>query len=122
MTSQRLKVRIAAGSLALGLAACGLYAVAQPAEQVIKISAKKFTYTPNQIKLKKGVPVILELTTEDVVMGFKIPDLKARADILPGQVARLRIVPTKAGTLAFLCDIFCGSGHEDMAGAFIVEE
>jgi cytochrome c oxidase subunit 2 len=104
------------------LAACGLYAVAQPTEQVIKISAKKFTYTPNQIKLKKGVPVILELTSEDVVMGLKIPDLKARADILPGQVTRLRIVPTKAGTLAFLCDIFCGSGHEDMAGAFIVEE
>jgi cytochrome c oxidase subunit 2 len=122
MTTQRLKVRIAAGSLALGLAACGLYAVAQPAEQVIKISAKKFTYTPNQIKLKKGVPVILELTTEDVVMGFKIPDLNARADILPGKVARLRIVPTKAGTLAFLCDIFCGSGHEDMAGTFVVED
>ncbi len=122
MTTQRLKVRIAAGSVALGLAACGLYAVAQPAEQVIKISAKKFTYTPNQIKLKKGVPVILELTTEDVVMGFKVPDLNARADILPGKVARLRIVPTKAGTLAFLCDIFCGSGHEDMAGTFIVED
>jgi cytochrome c oxidase subunit 2 len=122
MTTQRLKVRIAAGSLALGLAACGLYAVAQPAERVIKISAKKFDYTPNQIKLKKGVPVILELTTEDVVMGFKIPDLNARADILPGKVARLRIVPTKAGTLAFLCDIFCGSGHEDMAGTFVVED
>jgi cytochrome c oxidase subunit 2 len=122
MTIQRLKVRIAAGSVALGLAACGLYAVAQPAEQVIKISAKKFTYTPNQIKLKKGVPVVLELTTEDVVMGFKIPDLNARADILPGKVARLRIVPAKAGTLAFLCDVFCGSGHEDMAGTFVVED
>jgi len=122
MNTHRNRMRIAAGALAVGLAACGLYAVAQPAEQVIKISAKKFTYTPNQIKLKKGVPVILELTSEDVVMGLKIPDLKARADILPGQVTRLRIVPTKAGTLAFLCDIFCGSGHEDMTGAFIVEE
>jgi cytochrome c oxidase subunit 2 len=122
MKTHRLWARIAAGSLALGLAACGLYAVAQPAEQVIKISAKKFTYTPNQIKLKKGVPVILELTTEDVVMGFKIPDLNTRADILPGKVARVRIVPTKSGTLGFLCDIFCGSGHEDMAGTFIVED
>jgi cytochrome c oxidase subunit II len=122
MTASRRKVRIAAGSLALGLVTCGLYAVAQPAEKVIRISAKKFDYTPNQIKLKKGVPVILELTTEDIVMGFKIPDLNTRADILPGKVARVRIVPTKAGTLAFLCDIFCGSGHEDMAGAFIVED
>ena len=120
MTTQRLKVRIAAGSLALGLAAWGFYAVAQPAEQVIKISAKKFTYTPNQIKLKKGVPVVLELTTEDVVMGFKVPDLNARADILPGKVTRLRIVPTKAGTLGFLCDIFCGSGHEEMHGSVTV--
>jgi cytochrome c oxidase subunit II len=106
---------LAAGSMAA-------YVAAQPAEQVIKVSAKKFDYTPGEIKLKKGVPVVLEFTTQDVVMGFNVPDLGARADIIPGKVSRVRLVPDKVGTFEFHCDIFCGSGHEEMAGTIVVTE
>jgi cytochrome c oxidase subunit 2 len=83
---------------------------------VIKVVAKRFDYTPNVIKLKKGVPVTLELTTKDVVMGFSAPDFATRADIIPGKTARVRFVPDKAGTFTFVCDIFCGTGHEQMEG------
>jgi cytochrome c oxidase subunit 2 len=55
-------------------------------------------------------------------MGFNVPDLGARADILPGQVARVRLVPDKVGTFEFHCDIFCGSGHEQMSGTIVVTE
>ena len=55
-------------------------------------------------------------------MGFSVPDFHARADILPDKVARLRIVPDKTGTFTFVCDIFCGTGHEDMEGTIVVEE
>ena len=106
----------------IGLGAGAAHVAAQPAEQVIKIAAKKFDYTPNQITLKKGVPVVLEFTSADVVMGFNVPDLGARTDIVPGKVARVRIVPDKVGTFAFFCDIFCGSGHEDMTGTITVVE
>lgn len=108
--------------LGLGLGATASYVVAQPAEQVIKVTAKKFSYTPNVIQLKKGVPVVLEFTTEDVLMGFNVPDLGVRADIVPGKVVRVRIVPDKVGTFTFFCDIFCGSGHEDMTGTITVVE
>jgi len=107
---------MAAGGLLLGAATVGLRAAAQPKEQVIKILARRFTYSPNQLKLKKGVPVVLELTSADVIMG----DFQARADIVPGQVVRLRLVPDKEGTFTFLCDIFCGSGHETMSGTITV--
>lgn len=93
---------------------------AQPDVQVIKVTAKRFVYTPNQITLKKGVPVVLELRTEDVLMGFNAPDLGARADIIPGQVTRVRIVPDKVGNFSFFCDVFCGSGHEEMTGTIVV--
>jgi cytochrome c oxidase subunit 2 len=53
-------------------------------------------------------------------MGFDAPDFNARADIVPGQTARLRLVPDKVGTFTFLCDIFCGSGHETMSGTINV--
>lgn len=115
-------VRMWAVAVALGVGVVGLRAAAQPADQVIKIGVKKFDYTPNEIRLKKGVPVVLEFTNADVIMGFSAPDLGARADILPGKVTRLRIVPGKAGTFAFFCDIFCGTGHEDMTGTITVIE
>jgi len=92
-------------------------------EQVIKITAKKFEYSPNEIRIKKGVPVILEFTSLDRVHGFIVPDLGGiRADIEPGKATQIRIVAPKVGTYEFYCDIFCGDGHEDMHGRIIVEE
>ena len=60
-------------------------------------------------------------TTADVLMGFSAPDFDTRADIIPGKVARVRLTPDKVGTFTFLCDIFCGSGHENMSGTIVVE-
>ena len=82
--------------------------------------AKRFSYTPSVIKLKLGQPVVLEFRTADVFMGFNLPDFNVRADIVPDKATRLRFVPDKAGTFIFLCDIFCGSGHEEMNGTVIV--
>ena len=114
MNPQRRRV-LAAGIAAAGVA-FGVVALAQPKEKVIRITARKFVFLPREIRLKKGVPVTLELVTADVVMGFNAPDLKVRADIIPGQAARVRLVPDKTGTFVFLCDVFCGDGHEGMSG------
>ncbi|MBV8210310.1 MAG: cupredoxin domain-containing protein [Burkholderiaceae bacterium] len=109
----------AAGGLGLALAAWRV-----PAEgdaRTIAVVAKRFTYDPDEIHLKVDEAIALELRSLDVVMGFNCPDLKLRTDILPGRVTRLELRPDKAGTFPFFCDVFCGSGHEDMNGAFIVE-
>jgi len=114
---------VAIATMAVMLGSLGAYVAAQsaePKEKVIKITAKKFNYTPGEVKLKKGVPVILEFRTLDVLMGFNLPDFNARADIVPGKTTRLRLVPDKTGTFVFLCDVFCGTGHEEMNGKLIV--
>ena len=90
--------------------------------RVVKIQAKRFSYTPNQITLKKGQSVILEFSSVDFMHGFKIPDMNIRADLPPGQITRVRLNPDKAGVYEFLCDNFCGSGHEEMNGKIIVED
>lgn len=108
--------------LLLAIGSVGMYVSAQPEEPVIKVIARKFEYTPNVIHLQKNVPVVLEFTSEDVVMGFNVPELKIRTDIVPGKVSRLHIVSDKVGRFAFVCDIFCGSGHEDMTGAIVVSD
>jgi cytochrome c oxidase subunit II len=114
--------KLAAAAALLATGAVAAYVSAAPAEQVIRVVAKRFDYTPGEITLKKGVPVVLEFTTQDVVMGFSAPDFKTRADILPGQIVRVRLVPDKTGRFEFHCDIFCGTGHEDMAGTLVVTE
>ena len=88
--------------------------------KVIKISAQKFAFTPAAVTLKRGQAVILELTSLDVIMGFNAPDFGVRTDIVPGKTQQLRIVPDKAGEFTYLCDVFCGTGHEDMNGKIIV--
>jgi cytochrome c oxidase subunit 2 len=98
-----------------------IYAADQK-EIVIKITAKKFEYSPSSIKIKKGIPVILELTSLDRLHGFNCPKLGVRTDIEPGKVSRVRILAQKAGVYEFHCDIFCGDGHEDMYGKIIVED
>lgn len=122
MNMSRRKAIVAVTAV-FGLGSLGAYAVAQaakPKEKVIKITAKRFTFTPGNITLKKGVPVVFELRTLDVFMGFNLPDFNVRADIVPEKVVRLRLVPDKTGTFIFLCDVFCGEGHEKMSGQLTV--
>jgi cytochrome c oxidase subunit II len=100
----------------------GTICAADQKEIVIKITAKKFEYSPSSIKIKKGIPVILELTSLDRLHGFNCPKLGVRTDIEPGKISRVRILAQKAGVYEFHCDIFCGDGHEDMYGKIIVED
>jgi len=108
--------------LALAASAAGVRAQAEEAGQVIKITAKRFEYNPNEITVKKGAPVTLEFTSLDRLHGFSCPDLGIRTDIPPGKASRVRFVPEKTGTFDFHCDIFCGEGHENMTGKIIVTE
>jgi len=120
MSLRRKGLAIAAAAVIGVLASVATYVSAQPKEKVIKMTAKRFDYTPGHLTLKKGEPVILELTTADVLMGFNLPDFGVRADIIPDKVTRVRLVPDKTGTFTFLCDIFCGTKHEEMNGTITV--
>jgi cytochrome c oxidase subunit 2 len=117
-----------AGAICLGGTLAGGAVLAQgpsknqSEERVIKIVAQKFSFTPSEIVLKKGQATVLEFTSLDFVHGFNIPDLKIRADLPPGKATLVRITPEKAGVYDFLCDNFCGAGHENMTGRIIVKD
>ena len=109
----------AAGALALGSVAA-LALAAQPKPRVIKVVAKKFEFLPSEIHVKQGETVVLHFTAPEVPMGVNLADFKQRIDIVPGQPAKLELTPDKSGTFTFLCDVFCGKGHEEMSGTLIV--
>jgi cytochrome c oxidase subunit 2 len=112
-------VAYAAAGLAAGTVVIGS---GVPKDKVIKLTAKKFEYSPAEITVKKGEPVVIEVSSEDVKHGFTLPDFGIRTDIKPGSVNRISLTPDKAGRFAFACDVFCGVGHEEMSGTLIVTE
>jgi len=89
--------------------------------RVIKMTAKKFEYSPAEVHIKRGEHVVLELTSLDRKHGFKLPEFGIRADVPPGATARVEVTAEKAGRFPFACDVFCGDGHEDMTGTLIVD-
>ena len=120
MDAQRRRALFIVAGLAAAAGGAGASLAAAPKERVIKVKARRFTYAPDKITVKKGEPIVFELTTADILMGFSLPDFGVRADIVPDKVTRLALTPDKTGTFQFLCDIFCGEGHESMNGTLVV--
>src|SRR6476469_2382139 len=87
----------------------------------VSVAASKFEFTPDTVKAKVGVPLTFVLTSLDRIHGFKMPEFGIRTDMVPGHETRMTITPSKAGSFVCFCDVFCGDGHEDMAGTLVVE-
>jgi len=92
----------------------------QDAPRVIRVVAKKFEFVPETIEVARGERVILELTAPEVPMGFNLDEFGVRVDVVPGVPVRVPLTPGKSGRFGFVCDVFCGSGHEDMSGTLMV--
>jgi cytochrome c oxidase subunit 2 len=96
-------------------------AKSQASPRVIDITAKRFEFTPNQITLKRGEPVILRLKSMDVTHGFFSRQLKIDGLIEPGKTLEVNLTPQTPGTYAVICHHFCGSGHGNMKMSIVVE-
>ncbi len=82
--------------------------------RVILIKAHRFEFVPNQITLKKGEPVVLQITSEDVAHGFFVRPLKIDEDLEPGHTKSIPLTPQVAGKFTTICDHFCGVNHGNM--------
>lgn len=82
--------------------------------RVVQIKAKRFEFVPSRITLKKGEPVVLQLTSEDVTHGFFVRPLKIDEDIEAGQTKQVPLTPQVVGTFTTICDHFCGVNHGNM--------
>jgi cytochrome c oxidase subunit 2 len=120
MLLHRRRLLQAAATVGLVAATSRIAILAQPKPRIIPMRAQKFSYEPSELTLKLNEPVIFQLTSADVVMGFSVPDFKTRGTIIPGQMTEVSMTPDKTGEFTFLCDVFCGSGHENMEGTMRV--
>lgn len=56
-------------------------------------------------------PVRFEITAQDVMHGFWIPEFRIKQDAIPGRVTEVRALPTLKGDYTVVCYELCGSGH-----------
>ena len=113
-----LFVRCAAALVAGG---CGGYLAAAAPGPRIALAATKYEFSAREIRVRKGERVTLVITSRDFVHGFSVPDLDVRADAVPGKAVEVTFTPQRAGRFVFLCDNFCGDGHDRMSGVLVVE-
>jgi cytochrome c oxidase subunit II len=113
---------ILVGSLAMGSIMLSGFAPAPDAAKRIDVSVKKFAYSPSEITLKKGEPVVLVLSTADVAHGVKFKELNLNAKFDKGKPVELAFTPDKVGDFVGHCSVFCGSGHGSMTLTLHVTE
>jgi len=93
----------------------------------IHITASQFAFSPELIVVNKGERVRLTVEVEDVphgfeIEGFDIPGYDIDTVIRRGQPLVLEFTADEQGVWEFICTIYCGYGHSEMKGTFVVRE
>ena len=70
--------------------------------------------TANELHVPVGRPVVLEITTADVIHSFWAPALGGKRDLIPGHVNRITFTAESIGTISGQCAEFCGASHANM--------
>jgi cytochrome c oxidase subunit 2 len=67
-------------------------------------------------------PVIVYISSKDVVHSFKIIALRVTQDAIPGMRIPIWFRPTREGRFQINCAQLCGNGHSSMSSGFLVVE
>jgi cytochrome c oxidase subunit II len=96
------------------IACARLMSHAQESPRRVEVVAKRFEFTPSEITLKKGEPVVLVLTSKDVQHGLKLDAFDKVVIAKKGESSQVELTPNEAGTFVAQCASFCGAGHGSM--------
>ena len=81
----------------------------------------KLAQPVNELHLLVNTPTTIHVTSRDVIHGFWIPELRIKADMVPGLINTLRVTPTVPGTYRVICSEFCGLAHGQMRATVVVD-
>lgn len=75
--------------------------------------------TSDILKVPAGRPVVLRMTSEDVIHSFFMPAHRVKEDLMPGRITYLWFYPKEVGKTFVTCAEFCGTNHSDMVADII---
>lgn len=67
----------------------------------------------NEIHIPVGEPVVLRVTSDDVIHSLWVPRLAGKQDMVPGEVHELWLEASEPGVYIGQCAEFCGEHHAD---------
>jgi cytochrome c oxidase subunit 2 len=77
--------------------------------------------TANEFHIPVNRPVVLKVTSRDVIHSFWVPNLQGKRDLIPGYTTALWIQADRPGVFRGQCAEFCGLQHAHMAMAVVAE-
>ena len=111
---KRLMLLVVSAAILLTAILLNRWTMAQTAPRRVEVTASKFSFSPGEITLKKGQPVVLVLTSADVAHGLKFSELNLNVKFDKTKPAEMSFTPDKSGDFVGHCSVFCGSGHGSM--------
>ena len=77
--------------------------------------------TINRLNLPVGRPVIVYLSSKDMVHSFTLPQMRVKQDAVPGIAQPVWFTPTRTGEWEIACSQLCGLGHYRMRGFYTIQ-
>ncbi len=74
----------------------------------------------NEIHVVVNKPVLIYLSSKDVIHSLKLVAMRITQDAIPGLRIPCTFTPDKIGRYQIECAQLCGNGHAAMAGGFVV--
>jgi cytochrome c oxidase subunit 2 len=72
--------------------------------------------TINQLNLPVDRPVLVQLTSKDVIHSFGLFEMRVKQDAIPGMEIPVWFIPNRVGEYEIACSQLCGLGHYRMRG------
>ena len=78
--------------------------------------AKDDVTTINQLNLPVDRPILVHLSSKDVIHSFGLYELRVKQDAVPGLDIPVWFIPNRIGEYEITCSQLCGLGHYRMRG------
>ncbi len=84
-------------------------------------AAKDDITTINQLNLPIDRPVLVHLSSKDVIHSFSLFEMRVKQDAIPGMTIPVWFIPNRAGQYEIACSQLCGLGHFRMRGFITIQ-
>jgi len=75
-------------------------------------AAKDDVTTINQLNLPVDRPVLIHLSSKDVIHSFSLYEMRVKQDVIPGMTIPVWFIPNRVGNYEIACSQLCGLDYE----------
>lgn len=86
----------------------------------VTMVAARYGFYPPRIEVPVNTPVTFRIASADVLHGVHVPNTNMATMIVPGYVSEVTTSFPRSGEYSFLCNEYCGLGHDSMWSRLVV--